>query len=120
MENNNTRLKEVETVYREHSERKARKERTKKKTTVTIANVTPDDRDARRREPQLTRGWSCGFGAAEINHRLPQHRDPFLQASLVARCAASLQTVHEGRQQFLICRCRFTQQRLEAGLFRFR
>ena len=120
MENNNKRLKEFEAVFREYSVRKARKERTKKKTTVTIANLTPDDRDAKRAEPQLTRGFSCIVGAAEIKHRVPQHRDPFVQTSLVARCAASLQTVHEGRQQFLICRCRFTQQRLEAGLFRFR
>jgi len=58
MENNNKRLKEFETVYRQHSERKARKERTKKKTTLTIANLTTDHRDATRREPQLTRGWS--------------------------------------------------------------
>ena len=45
MENNSERQKELETVDRERSERKV----TKEKTTVTMANLTPDDRDARRR-----------------------------------------------------------------------
>ena len=41
--------KEFETVDRERNERKVRKEKTTKNTTVTVANFTPDDRDAKRR-----------------------------------------------------------------------
>ena len=49
MENDSKREKELETADRERSERKVRKENTKKKTTVTMASLTPDDRDAKTR-----------------------------------------------------------------------
>ena len=49
MENNRRRQKELETDDRERSERKVRKEKKKKKTMVTMANLTPDDRDAKRK-----------------------------------------------------------------------
>ena len=42
---------DLETVERDRSERQARKENTKKKTTVTIANLTTDDRRT------TNRGW---------------------------------------------------------------
>jgi len=46
MENNSNRWKEPETFARE---RNVRKEKTKKQTTVTMANFTPEDRAAKRR-----------------------------------------------------------------------
>ena len=39
----------LETVDREHSAKKWREEKTNKKTKVTMANLTPDDRDAKSR-----------------------------------------------------------------------
>ena len=44
VDNNSKRQEELETVNREHSERKERKEMTKKEMTVALANLTPDDR----------------------------------------------------------------------------
>ena len=49
MENNSKKMKELETVATERSERKVGKEKTKKNTTAITANLTPDDRDAKKR-----------------------------------------------------------------------
>ena len=49
MENNRKGKNELETVDRERSERKVRKERTKKTMTmITKANLNTDDRDAKK------------------------------------------------------------------------
>ena len=49
MKNKAKQKKELDTVDRERNERKMRKEKTPKKTTVPVANFTPDDRGAKRR-----------------------------------------------------------------------
>ena len=52
MENNNKRQNKRSwrlLIEKEHSERNVTKEKTKKKLTVTVANLTPDDRDAKRK-----------------------------------------------------------------------
>ena len=53
MENKSKRQKEFETVDGGCSERKMRKEKTKKTTTVITASFTPDDRDPKRRTTSL-------------------------------------------------------------------
>jgi len=49
---NDRKQKELETVDTERSQRKVKMEKTMKKTTVTKANVTADDRDVTRRSTQ--------------------------------------------------------------------
>ena len=49
MGNSHKRREELETVYRDCCERKVRKENMETKTTITMVNVTPDDRNAKRR-----------------------------------------------------------------------
>ena len=56
MENSSNRYKELETVDREHSERKVRRgKKRRNKMTVTSASLTTDDRDNKIRTRTTTR-----------------------------------------------------------------
>ncbi len=60
-EGNNSNRWEMETDAKERSERKVTGKKTKKKTTVTMASLTPDDRNARRRTTYAYERTSLGW-----------------------------------------------------------